>query len=488
MATNYYTDTSQDGISAREQELYNLIMAYRVSLGLSSIPFSESLSITAARHALDTVENVGDYAGHSWSDAPYDANNAATWPNMWDAPERVGTPYTQNGYEITTGYVGNAIKTFDMTAQQALDNWKGSAPHNAVITNTGTWANVEWKAIGVGMYKGIVHVWFGEVADPLGDPAFESGAGGGQAITAINATALQEVHDAGNGITVVRGTSANLSGDTITNFGTDDTARFTNGVTNVAQLSINGNLVTMPGGGAPLTFQGDLSNGRFFGVGTADKTGLDLFFAKTLPMSALVEGRAISTAEANGGPHLSALTGDGTRTFNVTLDSVATAALHNALGVYEVRPDGSIVDVRLLFNNTADSEGTSVAISGVEAGNRLGFFLLADGAEFAYGLGNLGLTFTGNVSGGQPIFKVWNVPPPLVGAPGEPSSIVTSQTVFHSFAPGMNPDGLVHARSGADPDGTGFLIAFEDLLGGGDRDFQDVVFHLDIVDGGGVII
>jgi uncharacterized protein YkwD len=478
MATNYYTDTSQDAISAREKELYDLIMAYRASLGLPAIPLSESLSITAARHALDTIENVGAYAGHDWSDAPY--NDGANPTAMWDAPERVGTPYTENGYEITASYFEGSIKTYDMTAQQALDLWKSSAPHNAVITNTGIWANLDWKAIGIGVYKGIAHVWFGEVTDPLGDPVFENGGGGAPSGTTIEATVLPEIHDAGGGATLVRGTSANLFGDTIANFGPDDTARFTNGVTNVAQLTINGNLVTMVGGVSVLTFQGDLSDGRFFGVGTADKTGLDLFFAKTLQKSALVEGQAISTAAANGGPHLSGLTGDGTRTFTLTLDDVATAAHRNALGVYEVRPDGTIADVRLLFSNAAGSEGASVTVSGVDAGSRLGFFIAsgADGAS-ALRVGDV-LSF---VDASGAVADVGDKNPTL-----RVNGSASAETIFHSLLAAQNADGLVHARSGADPDGTGFLIAFEDLAGGGDRDFQDVVFHLDIVDGGGAII
>jgi uncharacterized protein YkwD len=479
LAVNYYTDTSQDAISAREQELYNLIMAYRASLGLPTIPFSESLSKTAARHALDTVENVGDYAGHSWSDAPYDSANPATYPNMWDAPERVGTPYTDNGYEITTGYVGNAIKTVEMMPQTALDNWKGSAPHNAVITNTGTWANIEWKAIGIGMYKGIAHVWFGATTDPLGDPVFEAGGGGGATGTTIDAMLLPEVHNAGAGATLVRGTSLNMFGDTVSNFGTDDTARFTSGVTSVSQLTITGGVVTMVGGVPPtaLTFQGDFSGGRFFGVGTSDKAGLDLFFSKFLQKAALVEAQAVSNADANGGPHLSGLTGNGTRTFTVTLDDVATAAHRNALGVYEVRPDGTIVDVRMLFSDAAASEGSSVTVSGVEAGNRLGFFIANGGASI--GTGDT-LSF---VDASGAIADVGDKNPTL-RVNGTPSA----QTVFHSFAAAQNSDGLVHARSGADPDGTGFLVAFEDLAGGGDRDFQDVVFHIDIAEGGGVII
>ena len=182
MPTNYYTDSSQDGLSAAELELYNLIMNYRATLGLPSIPLSVGLTITAGRHALDQSENMGGYNGHSWSDAPYDSNNNATWTNMWLAPQRLNTSYKAStgidfyGYEISTGIPNNGG---EMTPADALKSWQGSAPHNDVITNKNTWSTTTWNAIGVGIYKGVAHVWFGKAADPAGAPVVTGPMTGG---------------------------------------------------------------------------------------------------------------------------------------------------------------------------------------------------------------------------------------------------------------------------------------------------------------------
>jgi uncharacterized protein YkwD len=46
-----------------------------------------------------------------------------------------------------------------------LESWKGSPGHNAVILNEGIWSDSNWKAIGVGIYKGYAVIWFGEEPD-----------------------------------------------------------------------------------------------------------------------------------------------------------------------------------------------------------------------------------------------------------------------------------------------------------------------------------
>jgi hypothetical protein len=48
----------------------------------------------------------------------------------------------------------------------ALSSWKGSPLHHAVIVNSGVWARIRWKAVGVGIYGSYAVVWFGEEADP----------------------------------------------------------------------------------------------------------------------------------------------------------------------------------------------------------------------------------------------------------------------------------------------------------------------------------
>lgn len=166
--------TSQDSLSLQELQLYHEIMAYRASLGLAAIPLSRGLTITAGRHVVDTRENIwaagvtlpAGTSLHSWSNAYYYADNRNA-SVMWDAPQRVKSGYAGAGYEISAaGFATTAL---------ALEGWKASASHNAILAETGIWAGVELLAIGIGVdtsagagiYRGrIFHVWFGEVADP----------------------------------------------------------------------------------------------------------------------------------------------------------------------------------------------------------------------------------------------------------------------------------------------------------------------------------
>lgn len=176
---NIYAPTASDDLSAVELQLYNLIMDYRVQNGLPLIPLSKALVTTAGRHAIDTYENIWAAgktlpAGanlHSWSDAPYFSDHSQPQV-MWDAPERLGTGYTSNGYEISaSGYA-------DVTA--ALAGWKASSGHNTAILNQGIWAGRTWTSIGIGVEQGpqgkIYHVWFGDAQDPTGAPRIVGGA------------------------------------------------------------------------------------------------------------------------------------------------------------------------------------------------------------------------------------------------------------------------------------------------------------------------
>ncbi|MEM8974533.1 MAG: DUF4114 domain-containing protein [Pseudomonadota bacterium] len=62
------------------------------------------------------------------------------------------------------------------------------------------------------------------------------------------------------------------------------------------------------------------------------------------------------------------------------------------------------------------------------------------------------------------------------------NGLATDEIVFHSFAPDMNFDGVQHALSGVDPGGESITDGFEDLTGGGDQDYEDVVFRIELVD------
>lgn len=165
MAVNIYNPLPSDGLEAEEQQLYNLINQYRAQNGLPAIPLSRALTLVANRHVVDLQENIGTLT-HGWSDAPYDANNPNTYPNMWEAPQRFNTGYPGNGYENAFGGSGGYVAT----AQDAFNSWINSPLHNAVILNQGTWQSKSWDALGVGLYGGYGALWFGDEPDPTGEP------------------------------------------------------------------------------------------------------------------------------------------------------------------------------------------------------------------------------------------------------------------------------------------------------------------------------
>lgn len=171
MSTDIYRANSQDSLGLAELDLYHRIIAYRAEQGLDPLPLSRALTVTAGRHVVDTRENIWprdrDHSDlHDWSDARY--HGASGTPEaMWDAPERLGTGYSSPGYEISAAGAASG--------RAALEVWKASAPHNAILTNTGDWRSVDFQAIGIGLdtragpgiYAGrIFHVWFGEALAP----------------------------------------------------------------------------------------------------------------------------------------------------------------------------------------------------------------------------------------------------------------------------------------------------------------------------------
>ena len=155
-------------ISAEEKKLYDLIMDYRKSKKLGSIPYSNKLTKVAQAHVRD-LENHFDYANrgecnpHSWS-------NKGKWSSccytsdhkeascMWDKPKEIAD-YTGNGFEIAYYSSGGA------SAGEGLEGWKKSPGHNPLLINSGTWEKIEWKGIGIGIYGQYGVVWFGDAED-----------------------------------------------------------------------------------------------------------------------------------------------------------------------------------------------------------------------------------------------------------------------------------------------------------------------------------
>jgi hypothetical protein len=152
-------------------DLIAAINQYRQQQGLPAIAASPKLNAVAVAHAQDvTAYHPESKCGgnlHSWSaNGPwkggcYNPQDQSTWPIMWNKPQEIAG-YPSYGYEIAAAGV--------TSAQDALNMWKASAPHNAVILNQGMWAGYQWKAMGAACYGGYACVWFGTDADASQPP------------------------------------------------------------------------------------------------------------------------------------------------------------------------------------------------------------------------------------------------------------------------------------------------------------------------------
>ena len=167
----YFLMISPDVIaepSQEERKLFNLLNAYRVSHGLPEIALSASLTLVAQTHVRDLSDNLpeGQCNMHSWSASGqwsaccYTPDHAQS-RCMWNKPREL-TGYKGHGYEITFG----GADGYQANADAALEGWINSSAHQAVMLNKAVWQGRQWRAVGVGIYKGYAAVWFGSDADP----------------------------------------------------------------------------------------------------------------------------------------------------------------------------------------------------------------------------------------------------------------------------------------------------------------------------------
>ena len=155
-------------LSKGEKELYNLIMDYRKEKRLPLIPLSVKLTLVAQTHTRDLTDNYNvNYSSicnpHSWSSRGkwsyccYTNDHRHT-KCMLEKPKEIAG-YNGRGYEIAYYQLTGA------TALQSFVSWKKSSQHNPIMINEGLWANLKWKAIGIGIHQSYSTVWFGEDSD-----------------------------------------------------------------------------------------------------------------------------------------------------------------------------------------------------------------------------------------------------------------------------------------------------------------------------------
>lgn len=220
-----------------------------------------------------------------------------------------------------------------------------------------------------------------------------------------------------------------------------------------------------------ITLTGDFSDGRF--LVAAAGTDTEVTFHQFMPV--LADGAKVDPATVNGVPENQFFMGDGTKAFDVRLQDMGFAAYDNVIGVYEVDESGAIVDVRLLFENANADRTAEARIADVEAGHRLAFFVVQNAADWAASLKKSdvmaflnGDDAPAHVTDGSDVYLAVN-------------GRAVDRIVFHSYDHELNPDGIEHALSGIGRIDDIFTIGFEDMLGGGDLDYEDLVFTVDIV-------
>jgi len=183
---------------------------------------------------------------------------------------------------------------------------------------------------------------------------------------------------------------------------------------------------------------------------------------------------------------------NGTVTFNGE-----SAGHKNAIGMYKIAADGTIHDVSILWANASlkGSDGNLVAGKSqvhvdLAAGERVGFFIIPDGYsqqgmaklledhkgtfKFVDAKGN-----PGNIYGGSELTLVH------VNQKGAETVVKSTYgtSIFHSVddgSLGLNGDNLNHAAAEVDVEKGTLKIGFEDTKGGGDKDYDDATFTLDL--------
>lgn len=157
---------AHESSTPQEEELFQMINKYRESRNLPPVPSSRALSMVAQTHARDLMENYSPRIRcnmHSWSkEGTWSAccytDNHKKSNCMWDKPMEIAG-YNSPGYEVAYWHSALALPG------AALEVWKKSPGHHAVLANSGPFKLAEWKAMGVGIYKQYAVVWFGEMED-----------------------------------------------------------------------------------------------------------------------------------------------------------------------------------------------------------------------------------------------------------------------------------------------------------------------------------
>lgn len=154
-----------------EYRLYTLVNEYRIKNGLSVIPVSRSLCYVAKVHARDLYINNPDTSFcslNSWSDrgkwtACCHSRYTPSPVCIVGKPKEL-TRYPGEGHELAYW------DSEELHPDTILHFWRSIEQARELLLNQKKWSYFNWKAIGVGLYKGYACVWVGEAPDTIQEP------------------------------------------------------------------------------------------------------------------------------------------------------------------------------------------------------------------------------------------------------------------------------------------------------------------------------
>jgi len=178
------------------------------------------------------------------------------------------------------------------------------------------------------------------------------------------------------------------------------------------------------------------------------------------------------------------------RDVEVTFDSEG-AGYQNSFGYYKVNSEtGEIYETDILWTNASMLDSGGALLPGVtsetiatQAGDQIGFFIVSNGFS-ANNFDNFenGHYEFRNSAGEAATVDDDNPSLHFIGENGAATQV--QNPIFHTAAFGersnLNPDGEAHTVGLLNTADGSIQLGFEDLLGGGDRDFDDLVFTVDI--------
>jgi len=144
-------------------ELENLVNKERKKAGLRALHCDASMRWVAGKHLEDQEQGAAKNLAlgpecnvHSWlvmSPCCYNDDHS----NMQCMHNK---PLELSGWDKRHGFEISAWISRDMTAKGAIDMWRGSSGHYAVIMSKGIWSRL--KTVGCFWNKNYAHCWFSE--------------------------------------------------------------------------------------------------------------------------------------------------------------------------------------------------------------------------------------------------------------------------------------------------------------------------------------